>query len=103
MQITEVRAHALSVPYDEPRWTAHERMERDQLVLVEVRTDQGLIGFGEVAGGTQKLICELINLFGTVIIGMDPIGHTEIWQKLFSLTSPRPGGIGGWDGMPAPL
>jgi L-alanine-DL-glutamate epimerase-like enolase superfamily enzyme len=57
MQITEVRAHALSVPYDEPRWTAHERMERDQLVLVEVRTDQGLIGFGEVAGGPQKLIC----------------------------------------------
>jgi D-galactarolactone cycloisomerase len=34
---------------------------------------------------------------------MDPRGHTEIWQKLFSLTSPRPGGLGGWDGLPAPL
>jgi L-alanine-DL-glutamate epimerase-like enolase superfamily enzyme len=34
---------------------------------------------------------------------MDPLGHAEIWQKLFSLTSPRPGGIGGWDGMPAPM
>ena len=103
MKITEVLTHPLSAAYAEPRWTAHERMERDQMVLVEVRTDQGLIGFGEIAGGPQKLICDLVHIFAGVISGMDPLGHTEIWQKLFSLTSPRPGGIGGWDGMPAPL
>jgi D-galactarolactone cycloisomerase len=78
-------------------------MERDQVVLVEVRTDQGVVGFGEIAGGPQKLICDLVHTFAGVIAGMDPLGHAEIWQKLFSLTSPRPGGIGGWDGMPAPL
>ena len=103
MKITEILAHPLSAAYAQPRWTAHERMERDQMVLVEVRTDQGLIGFGEIAGGPQKLICDLVRTFAGVISGMDPLGHTEIWEKLFSLTSPRPGGIGGWDGMPAPL
>ena len=103
MRITAVRVHPLSVPYAQPRWTAHERMERDQLVLIEVCTDDGLVGFGEIAGGPQKLICDLVDTLAAVIIGMDPLGHTEIWQKLFSLTSPRPGGIGGWDGMPAPL
>jgi D-galactarolactone cycloisomerase len=103
MKITEIRAHALAVAYDEPRWTAHERLERDQMVLVEIRTDQGLVGFGEIAGGSQRLICELVQKLAAVITGMDPLGHTEIWRKLFSLTSPRPGGIGGWDGMPAPL
>ena len=103
MKITEIRAHALSVAYDQPRWTAHERMERDQVVLVEVRTDRGLVGYGEIAGGPQKTICDLVAIFADVVTGMDPLGHTEIWQKLFSLTSPRPGGIGGWDGMPAPL
>jgi D-galactarolactone cycloisomerase len=103
LKITEIRAHALSVAYDQPRWTAHERMERDQVVLVEVRTDQGLVGYGEIAGGPQKTICDLVAAFADVIKFMDPLGHTEIWQKLFSLTSPRPGGIGGWDGMPAPL
>ena len=103
MKIAEVRAHPLSVAYDEPRWTAHERLERDQMVLIEIRTDQGLVGFGEIAGGPQRLICELVQQFAGVIAGMDPLGHTAIWQKLFSLTSPRPGGIGGWDGMPAPL
>ena len=78
-------------------------MERDQIVLVEVRTDQGIVGFGEIAGGPQKLICDLVESLPAWSPGMDPLGHTEIWQKLFSLTSPRPGGIGGWDGMPAPL
>jgi L-alanine-DL-glutamate epimerase-like enolase superfamily enzyme len=79
MQITEIRAHALSVPYDEPRWTAHERMERDQVVLVEVRTDQGLVGYGEIAGGPQKTICDLVAMFADVVKGMDPLGHTGLW------------------------
>src|SRR5271154_2433614 len=85
MKITEVLAHPLSVPYAQPRWTAHERMERDQVVLVEVRTDQGLVGYGEIAGGPQKLICDLVRTFAAVVTGMDPLGHVEIWQLLFSL------------------
>jgi L-alanine-DL-glutamate epimerase-like enolase superfamily enzyme len=103
MKITEVLAYPLAVDYAQPTWTAHERMDRAQLVLVEVRTDQGISGFGEIAGGPQKLICDLVKTFADAVKGMDPLGHAEVWQKLFSLTSPRPGGIGGWDGLPAPL
>ena len=79
MKITEVCAHALSVPYAQPRWTAHERMERDQVVLVEVRTDAGLTGYGEIAGGPQPVICDLLARFAGVVTGMDPLGHAEIW------------------------
>ena len=103
MKITEIIAHPLSVALAQGRWTAHEFMDRAQLVLVEVRTDQGIVGFGEIAGGPQTVICDLVKMFSRVVQGMDPLGHTEIWTKLFSLTSPRPGGLGGWDGMPAPL
>ena len=75
MKITEIHAHPLSVPYAQPRWTAHERMERDQVVLVEVRTDQGLVGFGEIAGGPQKLICDLVKGAGdrAAIVGLEAI------------------------------
>ena len=34
---------------------------------------------------------------------MDPLAHVEIWGRLFSTLSPRPGGLGGWDGLPSPL
>jgi L-alanine-DL-glutamate epimerase-like enolase superfamily enzyme len=103
MKITEVIAHPLSVMYEQGSWTAHEFMDRAQLILVEVRTDQGIVGFGEIAGGPQAVICDLVKTFSDVVRGMDPRGHTEIWTKLFSLTSPRPGGLGGWDGLPPPL
>lgn len=103
MKITDIIAHPLSARLAQPRWTAHELMDRAQLVLVEVRTDAGLIGFGEISGGPQGTICDLVKTFAGVVQGMDPLGHTEVWEKLFALTSPRPGGLGGWDGMPAPL
>ncbi len=103
MKITEVIAHPLSVDYPKPVWTAHEPFKRAQLVLVEVRTDQGLIGFGEVASGASKTVCDLLGTFSGVVRGMDPLGHDDVWRRLLSLTSPRPGGIGGWDGLPAPL
>ncbi len=103
MKITEIIAHPLSVALAQPRWTAHEKMDKAQMVLVEVRTDEGLIGIGEISGGPQNVIRDLVTMFSDVVKGMDPLGHTGIWQKLFSLTSPRPGGIGGWDGVRAPL
>ena len=103
MKITEIIPHPLSVALPQPRWTAHERMSHSQIVLVEIRTDQGITGFGEISGGPQAVIVDLVKIFAGVVQGMDPLGHTEIWTKLFSLTSPRPGGVGGWDGMPAPL
>src|SRR5262249_23662893 len=81
MKITTVYGHPLSVPYAQPRWTAHERMERDQMVLVEVHTDAGLTGYGEIAGGPQPVICDLLARFAEVVVGMDPLGHVEIWQK----------------------
>jgi L-alanine-DL-glutamate epimerase-like enolase superfamily enzyme len=103
MKITAIIPHALSVAYEEPVWTAHECFRRSQLVLVELRTDAGIVGFGEIATGSLKLVCSLIATFSDVVNGMDALGHDEVGRKLMSLTSPRPGGIGGWDGLPAPL
>src|ERR1700691_5432634 len=74
MKITDVLAYPLAVDYERATWTAHERMERAQLVLIEVRTDQGITGFGEAAGGPQKQICDLVNNFADVVRGMDPLG-----------------------------
>ena len=34
---------------------------------------------------------------------MNPLGHIAVWEKLFALTSPRPGGIAPTDGLPPPL
>ena len=34
---------------------------------------------------------------------MDALAHLDVWEKLFALTSPRPGWMKGQDGLPPPL
>jgi hypothetical protein len=73
------------------------------LILVEVQTDAGLRGYGEIQSGPLPLVCRLVEQFGEIIRGMDALAHLEVWGKLFALTSPRPGWMRGQDELPPPL
>jgi L-alanine-DL-glutamate epimerase-like enolase superfamily enzyme len=68
-----------------------------------VRTDDGLVGCGQIHGSPQKAICDWVGRLAEVIRGMDATATVAVWEKLFALTSPRPGGMGGRDGLPPPL
>src|SRR5262245_39923541 len=103
VKITAVQAYPLSISRLQPSWTAHEISTEATLILVEVQTDAGLRGYGEIQSGPLPLVCRLVEQFGEIICGMDALAHLEVWEKLFALTSPRPGGIGGRDGLPPPL
>jgi D-galactarolactone cycloisomerase len=103
VKITEVRFHPLAAPHERPSWTAHEKFETARLTLIEIRTDAGLVGIGEIASGPQPAVVEMLTLIAPLLRGLDPLAHAEIWQRLLSVTTPRPGGIGGWDGLPPPL
>jgi D-galactarolactone cycloisomerase len=70
---------------------------------VEVRTDDGLTGYGQIHGSPMKAICAWVERFGEIVRGMDALAHVAVWDRLFSLTCPRPGGIAGADGLPPPL
>src|SRR5919109_2067334 len=102
LKITAVKAHPLSVPRSQPSWTAHEVTTEAALILVEVQTDAGVVGYGEVQSGPLAAVLRCIEQFGEIIRGMEALAHLEVWEKLFALTSPRPGGIGGRDGLPPP-
>jgi D-galactarolactone cycloisomerase len=93
----------MAMPLRQPSWTAHEMATEATLILVEVRTDAGVVGYGEIQGGPLPLLCRLVEQFGEIVRGMDALAHVDVWEKLFALTSPRPGGIGGRDGLPPPL
>ena len=102
-RIDSVATHMISVPRPQPVWTAHEEMKAWNVILTEVRTDDGLVGYGEIHGAPMPRICEWVSRFGEVIRGMDALAHVAAWEKLFALTSPRPGGIEGRDGLPPPV
>jgi len=103
MKITEILIHPLAAKHDQPNWTAHEKFDTARLTLVEIRTDAGIVGIGEIASGPQASVCDMLKMIVPILIGMDPLGHEGIWQKMLSCTVPREGGLGNWDGLPTPL
>jgi D-galactarolactone cycloisomerase len=102
-KISEIKTHPISVPLKHTLWTAHEELKDSSVILVEVRTEDGIAGYGQIHGSPQKAICEWVARFGEVIRGMEATASVAVWEKLFGLTSPRPGGMGGRDGLPPPL
>src|SRR5262245_45732293 len=102
-RIASVAAHPISVPLGQVLWTAQEELKASSVIVVEVRTDDGLTGYGQIHGAPMKTICAWVEKFGDVIKGMDALGQAAVWQKLFLLTCPRPGGVAASDGLPPPL
>jgi D-galactarolactone cycloisomerase len=102
-RIADVKTHPISIPLEKTLWTAHEELRDSSVILVEVRTDDGIVGSGPIHGSPQKAICEWVARFGDLIRGMEATASLAVWEKLFALTSPRPGGMGGRDGLPPPL
>lgn len=102
-KIASVKTHAVSLPRPTETWTAHEPMTAWNVILVEVRTDDGLVGYGEIHNSPMPRICEWVARLGEVIHGRDALAHAAVWEKLFALTSPGPGRIEGRGGLPPPV
>lgn len=103
MKITAIKTHPISMKLDEPIWTAHEVTTHASNVLVEVRTDEGVVGVGQVHSGPMAEVCKWIDRLAEVAIGMDPRAQSDVWERLFALTNPRPGAVGGRNGLISPL
>lgn len=90
MKITRIDCHVLLDPGYDP--TATDSAQDD--IVVEVHTDEGLVGVGETdlnawvakacieAPGTHTMDQGL----GATLIGMDPRKPEEIWQRLYVAT-----------------
>jgi D-galactarolactone cycloisomerase len=102
-KIASVATYPVSVPRAVPVWTAHERSTAWSAILTEVKTDDGLTGYGIIHAGPAPRVCDYVAKFGEFVRGMDALATTAVWEKLFALTSPRPGAIHGDPDIPAPI
>jgi len=55
-RIASVVTHMISVPRPWPVWTAQEESKAWNVILTEIRTDDGLIGYGEIHGAPMPRI-----------------------------------------------
>src|SRR2546429_9536638 len=92
-RIASIATYPVSVPRPVPVWTAQEESKAWSVILTEVKTDDGLVGYGEIHGAPMGRICEWIARFAEVVRGMDALAHEAGWDRLVGVALPRPGGI----------
>ncbi len=67
MKTESIAVYPLSATTDVPLSTAHETFRTAHFILVEGKTDVGLIGYGEVHGELMQTICDWILRFGEIV------------------------------------
>src|SRR5438445_13277179 len=92
-RIASISTYPISVPRPVPVWTAHEEIRAWSAILTEIKTDDGLAGYGLIHGTPMPRICEWVARFAEIVQGMDALAHGAVWDRLFALTCPRPGAI----------
>lgn len=103
MKITSLDAYILTAPETgRPHWVSHFVVPRANEVLVRLRTDEGIEGFGLATNYTS--IAGAIQAFKTgiaeQIVGSDALAPERVYQKLFALTSQRLAHEKGWGREP---
>jgi L-alanine-DL-glutamate epimerase-like enolase superfamily enzyme len=89
MKIARVTATPLNVPLritllglDKLSWLS--------CCLVEIETDDGIVGHGFTAITEEEVIARIIEaVAGPAIVGDDPLAHERVWDKLYWTLMPR--------------
>jgi D-galactarolactone cycloisomerase len=96
MRITDVVAWPLTTPIaDDQQRTSQGSFGTVSIVLVEVRTDEGLVGHGEaLARYAPRAYAALIDeQLKPRVVGEDPFDAGKLWQKMFRTFTGQSGGM----------
>src|ERR1700756_3929121 len=86
MKIVDIRTIPLSYRCEPPYGSAGGMQARRGGLLVEIETDERVIGIGEagVGGGATAAVIEKV--LRPMLIGEDPLLIEGLWQKMFART-----------------
>ena len=85
MKITEVITHQLLVNVDEPFTSSRGWYYKTKgALVVEIRTDTGLIGWGDCYGPAAVNRSIIDSAFKAVLIGRDPFDVEVLWEELYN-------------------
>lgn len=97
MEIERVTVHQYDIPLHEPFVTALKPIPELERVLVEVETDEGIVGLGEgapayeVTGETQRSTAAVIeDVLGPLVVGENPLDVERVRGKMWALVDGSP-------------
>ncbi len=97
--ISEIEVHTLRTPHEtRPHWVSHFIVPTANELLVRLRTNDGIEGFGLATayGDIGPIVAAIKSGLPEQIIGMNPLAPEQIYHKLFALTATRTASEKGW-------
>jgi L-alanine-DL-glutamate epimerase-like enolase superfamily enzyme len=89
MKIASVRATPLNLPVTMGTG-AKAKSTSLSMCIVDVELDDGRIGTGMTAITEEEVIASIVNeIAAHALVGMDPLRHEQVWDKLYWLLTPR--------------
>lgn len=82
MRITAIETYTLESPLERPFGWSQGWIDKRTTGIVKVITDEGIVGWGEGAGGAAATV--IGNLFAPILIGQDPMNRNGLWHKMFA-------------------
>lgn len=88
MKIADVRARLLRCESSQPIKFAHMEIPSRSMILVEVETESGIVGLGEVDAwptGDQAVISMINGKFRSLLLGEEALDVHRLWDKMYKL------------------
>ena len=88
MKITKVKSYVLQYDLEEELGYSQQYYAKRTAHIIEITTDNGLVGYGEAFGGggvalaNQTIVEQVI---APLIVGMNPLDNEVIWHKVYNL------------------
>src|SRR5438128_11288947 len=81
--IADIRIHPISVPLERPFWMSLEPYTVAAEIVVEIETDDGLVGIGEIHGRPQGEIVRILEqAWKPLLLGEDPLDHERLGRAV---------------------
>jgi D-galactarolactone cycloisomerase len=87
--IADIRINPIAVPLERAFWMSLEPYTMAAEIVVEIETDDGLVGIGEIHGRPQDQIVAMLEYFRRLLLGEDPLATEAIHERMFRLTYSR--------------
>ena len=83
MMITAVRTHILEAALSQPFAYSRAWYDTRTAMVVEIETDEGLIGWGECYG-PARITAAVVQSVAPWLIGQDPLRTEFLWQMIYA-------------------
>jgi D-galactarolactone cycloisomerase len=83
MKITNVRTHVLEATLSQPFAYSRAWYDRRAAMLVEIETDDGLIGWGECYG-PARMTAAVVSSMAPWLVGEDPLRTDVLWRQIYA-------------------